>query len=281
MTDVEQTWPQVFQIFFQGDTGSYDGSDSNQRKCDSYTWLCSQFLGSSLALRFLRLRRALDGLEKPRSDSWLLLPSLELLLEVELEQDRAVWAGRGDTEPAVGGWQAHRKRRVESLASRERVRGRKWPEEEEVSGDHAWRKQGLALAGLSPSEVRLALEERRPGVRWQRGLRGCRLCRRGLGEWGGRCLRFRGVLGGSSANRDIQWGGESSWVLSSNSSIRRARMSVTVPMSSEASITVTEEKQGPQWKPVSKKKKRLLEQHHQSIYSRLMLNLHTHARTSS
>lgn len=73
-----------------------------------YTWLCSQFRGSSLALRFLRLRLALDGLEKPSSDSWLLLPSLELLLEVELEQDRPVWAGRGDTEPATGGWQEHR-----------------------------------------------------------------------------------------------------------------------------------------------------------------------------
>ncbi len=82
--------------------------DSNQMKCDRYTWLCSQFLGSSLALRFLKLRRALDGLEKPRSDSWLLLPSLELLLEVEMEQDSTVWAVRGDTELAMGGWQLHR-----------------------------------------------------------------------------------------------------------------------------------------------------------------------------
>lgn len=103
--------------------------------------------GSSLALRFLRLRRAGEGLEKgpPSDDSGLWLPSLllELLLEVELEQDSVVCVlcfdrgerlemGRGASRDEGGGWQEHWKvppplyplpRRVLSLASRERVRG--------------------------------------------------------------------------------------------------------------------------------------------------------------
>lgn len=72
--------------------------------------------GSSLALRFLRLRLAGEGREKgaPSEDSGLGLPSLELVLEAELEQERA---GRGGAREAAtgarseeeedGGWQEH------------------------------------------------------------------------------------------------------------------------------------------------------------------------------
>lgn len=78
--------------------------------------------GSSLALRFLRLRRAGEGLEKgaPSDDSGLWLPSLllELLLEVELEQESVVCVlrcdrgereemGRGPSSEEGGGWQGH------------------------------------------------------------------------------------------------------------------------------------------------------------------------------
>lgn len=74
-----------------------------------YTWLWSQFRGSSLALKFLRLRRAEEGREKgvPSNEEGLWLPSLELLLEVELEQDRVAWgthwAGMGAREEEEGG----------------------------------------------------------------------------------------------------------------------------------------------------------------------------------
>lgn len=65
-----------------------------------HTWLWSQLRGSSLALRFLRLRRAGEGREKgaPSDDSGLWLPSLllELLLEVELEQESVVCVLRCD-----------------------------------------------------------------------------------------------------------------------------------------------------------------------------------------
>lgn len=70
--------------------------------------------GSSLARRFLRLRRAGEGREKgaPSDDSGLWLPSLllELLLEVELEHDSVVCVLRGDgpsseaTGRGAGGW---------------------------------------------------------------------------------------------------------------------------------------------------------------------------------
>lgn len=70
--------------------------------------------GSSLALRFLRLRLAGEGREKgaPSEDSGLWLPSLELVLEVELEQDRAGWGAReagmgARSEVEEGGWQEH------------------------------------------------------------------------------------------------------------------------------------------------------------------------------
>lgn len=103
--------------------------------------------GSSLALRFLRLRRAGEGLEKgtPSDDSGLWLPSLllELLLEVELEQESVVCVlccdrgereemGIGLSSEEEGGWHGHWKfppppyplpRRVLSLASSDRVRG--------------------------------------------------------------------------------------------------------------------------------------------------------------
>ena len=62
------------------------------------------------------LRRAGPGREKglPPSESGVLLPSLELLLEVELEQDRPFSGGReedeveeaGEAETDGGGWQA-------------------------------------------------------------------------------------------------------------------------------------------------------------------------------
>lgn len=164
--------------------------------------------GSSLALRFLRLRRAGEGREKgaPSEDSGLWRPSLllELLLEVELEQESVVWVlrcdrgereetGSGVSSEEVGGWQEHWKvppplnplpRRVLSLASREKVRGlrREGDEDrrekfEEGSGQ-AWRwEQGLVLQWLSLSEVRLASEESRLswGQRWGlAGLRGGR-----------------------------------------------------------------------------------------------------------
>lgn len=78
--------------------------------------------GSSRALRFLRLSRAGEGLEKgaPSDDSGLWLPSLllELLLEVELEQDSVVCVLRwepgereatasGASSAEEGGWQWH------------------------------------------------------------------------------------------------------------------------------------------------------------------------------
>lgn len=87
----------------------------------AHTWLCSQLRGSSLARKFLRLRRAGEGLEKgtPSESSRLWLPSLllELLLEVELEQERVVcvlrW-DRGDRDicggfrtDEGGVWQGH------------------------------------------------------------------------------------------------------------------------------------------------------------------------------
>lgn len=87
-----------------------------------HTWLWSQLRGSSLALRFLRLRRAGEGLEKgaPSEDSGLWLPSmvLELLLEVELEQESVVCVlrcdrgereemGSGVSSEEGGGWQGH------------------------------------------------------------------------------------------------------------------------------------------------------------------------------
>lgn len=149
--------------------------------------------GSSLALRFLRLRLAGEGLENgaPSDDSGLWLPSLllELLLEVELEQESVVCVlrcdrgereemGTGASSEEGGGWQGHWKvppppyplpRRVLSLASSDRVRGLRREGEddrrekfEEGSGQ-PWRwEQGLVLQWLSLSEVRLASEDSRP-----------------------------------------------------------------------------------------------------------------------
>lgn len=85
-------------------------------------------------MRFLRLRRAGEGLEKgaPSDDSRLWPPSLllELLLEVELEQESVVcvlrWdrgekeeTGNGASSEEGGCWQGHCSvpRRVLSLAS--------------------------------------------------------------------------------------------------------------------------------------------------------------------
>lgn len=70
------------------------------------------------------------------------------------------------------------------------------------------------------------------------GLRGLRGGRRGLprGLWQAR-LGVRGRPGESS-NRDIQGGGVPSWLRSSSSCMRRAKMSDTELRSSEASITV-------------------------------------------
>lgn len=143
-------------------------------------------------MRFLRLRRAEEGLEKgaPSDDSRLWLPSLllELLLEVELEQESVVCVlrcdrgeqeemGNGVSSEEGGGWQGHCKvppppytlpRRVLSLASSDRVRGLRRQGEDDPRGKfeegsgQPWRwKQGLVLQWLSLSEVRLASEDSR------------------------------------------------------------------------------------------------------------------------
>lgn len=162
-----------------------------------HTWLWSQLRGSSLALRFLRLRRAGEGREKgaPSEDSGLWLPSLllELLLDVELEQESVVWVLRGERgerdetgsgasseeEEDGGAWQEHWKvppppppyplpLRVLSLASKDRVRGlmRDGDDDDKRAKEGSiqpWRwEQGLVLQGLSLSEVRLASEDSRP-----------------------------------------------------------------------------------------------------------------------
>lgn len=245
---------------------------SKHGKCLSetwvHTWVWSQVRGSSLALRFLRLRRAGDGLEKrtPSEDSGLWLPSLllELLLEVELEQesagcmprcDRGEWEerGKGASSEEEGGWQAHWKvapppppppppyplpRRVLSFASSESVRGLRPKGEadtreklDEGSGQPRWCEQGLVLQWLSLSEVRLASEDSRPKQRG--GVAGLRGRRWGLqGLWPNRRdVHWRGKAGFFvlfSSNIDIQVGDMPSWLRSSSSCILRAKMSDTV-----------------------------------------------------
>lgn len=196
-----------------------------------HTWLWSQLRGSSLALRFLRLRRAGEGLEKrtPSEDSGLWLPSLllELLLEVELEQESVVCMprcdrgereemGKGASSEEEGSWQGHWKaappppppppyplpRRVLSFASNESVRGLR-PKGEvdtrekfvEGSGQPRWWEQGLLLQWLSLSEVRLASEDSRP----RRGQRG------GLAGLRGRQWGLQGLW---ADRRDVHWRGK-------------------------------------------------------------------------